>query len=265
MKAQRKRQLSILFIASIILYFILYRSTLADDEEQEMKTLYEQLGRGAETIDGLGGYSNVIKYTDNQRNLHQDGNAQKIVDAQKIVENTYPFDMAEKDLGPLHPKICDIPIGSSLPISLQDCHPIITDSLTTTEHSKYFKEIERQGHLDMRFGVESVKSALFYDNHHRSHILKRLLAAWSMFCDEREIPYNIAHGTLLAWFWGQKLMDFDGDIDVQVPDKYLRLLSKYSNQTYYQRYYFDMNPFHKSRTSNENDQVLYLIYIQLFL
>ena len=50
-------------------------------------------------------------------------------------------------------------------------------------------------------------------------------------------------------------MPIDNDLDVQIPDKYLRKLQKFSDETYFDRLYFELKPFHKFRTSTADDHV----------
>jgi phosphorylcholine metabolism protein LicD len=41
----------------------------------------------------------------------------------------------------------------------------------------------------------------------------------------------IMHGTLLGWWWNQKIMPWDSDIDVQVSEASIRYLADYYNMT----------------------------------
>ena len=43
----------------------------------------------------------------------------------------------------------------------------------------------------------------------------------------------IMHGTLLGWWWNQKILPWDSDIDVQVSETTIAFLAKYYNMTEY--------------------------------
>lgn len=64
--------------------------------------------------------------------------------------------------------------------------------------------------------------------------------------DELGIETWLAHGTLLGHHWGQKILPWDTDIDVQVSMTTLRYLATNYNGTQYQyknnTYLLDINP-----------------------
>jgi hypothetical protein len=43
----------------------------------------------------------------------------------------------------------------------------------------------------------------------------------------------IMHGTLLGWWWNQKILPWDSDLDVQVTERTIHFLAKYYNMTEY--------------------------------
>ena len=131
-----------------------------------------------------------------------------------------------------------LPQGTALTIPHQACDVKLVEEVET----KFFHEIYMTWHLDSRFGRKIKDRDPPISDDERTVILKRMFRYWSDFADSRFIPYNIAHGVLLGWTWGQKIMPWDDDLDVQVPSEYLNVLLSLSNQTYYGRYLLEVNP-----------------------
>ena len=78
---------------------------------------------------------------------------------------------------------------------------------------KYFKEHPSNSHYDARFASRMRETSV---STNRMVALRKLFLAWSHFADEIVLPYWIAHGTLLGWYFGGRFMPWDDDIDVQV-------------------------------------------------
>lgn len=55
----------------------------------------------------------------------------------------------------------------------------------------------------------------------------------------------IMHGTLLGWWWNQKILPWDSDIDVQVSETTIAFLAKYYNMT---EYHFQLPGVENGRT-----------------
>ncbi|THC93806.1 hypothetical protein EYZ11_006724 [Aspergillus tanneri] len=76
----------------------------------------------------------------------------------------------------------------------------------------------------------------------------------------------IMHGTLLSWWWNQKIFPWDNDIDVQVTEPTMRFLDKYYNMTEHhfdipgveggRSYLLEINPFYVIRSTDDKANVI---------
>ncbi|KAI8895048.1 LicD family-domain-containing protein [Globomyces pollinis-pini] len=112
------------------------------------------------------------------------------------------------------------------------------------EYPKYFIGY---GHIDQRFRSKTRLHASM-----RSYLID-LFGAWSLFADQNQIPYWIAHGNLLGWYWGERAMPWDDDIDIQVPANTLFDLKRFHGRVYLNRYLFELNPYHLERRYDGNN------------
>jgi LicD family len=121
---------------------------------------------------------------------------------------------------------------------------------------KYYQELSTNGkshkrklnadHIDLRFYDNSSEiSYLNYDI--RSKNLARLVAAWSQFSLQAGVHPWINHGALIGWFWNQKLLPWDADIDVQILYSEFPKLVALNGSEYGGRYMLDVNPYHSQR------------------
>jgi len=76
----------------------------------------------------------------------------------------------------------------------------------------------------------------------------------------------IMHGTLLGWWWNQKILPWDSDIDVQVSESTISFLAKYYNMTEFhyllpgvkkgRTYLLEVNPHYIIRDQRDNLNVI---------
>jgi hypothetical protein len=76
----------------------------------------------------------------------------------------------------------------------------------------------------------------------------------------------IMHGTLLGWWWNQKILPWDSDIDVQVSEPTIAFLAKYYNMTEYhfslpdietgRNYLLEINPHYTIRGTEDKFNVI---------
>ncbi|KAI8617952.1 LicD family-domain-containing protein [Chytriomyces sp. MP71] len=83
---------------------------------------------------------------------------------------------------------------------------------------------------------------LLHDKGARHASLVAILAAWSRFAETRKIPWLIAHGTLLGWFWGGHLLPWDADLDIQMPTYNLVQLAQFNNTLTDDRFLIEVAP-----------------------
>jgi hypothetical protein len=67
------------------------------------------------------------------------------------------------------------------------------------------------------------------------------------FTDEKQIPSWIAHGTLIAWWWGGSFLPWDTDVDIQINANFLYVLARFNNTVLSDRYLLDVNPLIRAR------------------
>lgn len=129
--------------------------------------------------------------------------------------------------------------------------------------TKYFWEPGKgdlSGHYDVRFFREVVN----YDT--RVETLRHLARAWLKMTADEGIETWIAHGTLLGWWWNEKMLPWDWDLDVQVSVETLNTLASKYNMTQYdyqldnvqirKKYLLDVNPWIWERTDGDRQNVI---------
>ena len=74
-----------------------------------------------------------------------------------------------------------------------------------------------------------------------------LLSGWSIFADENQFTYLLAHADLFAWHWNRHKVSWNDQISVQVPSLLLSRLKKYHNSMIQYRYtiHFNQKSFQK--------------------
>lgn len=82
--------------------------------------------------------------------------------------------------------------------------------------------------------------------------LTALMSSFALAMNELKAEIWIAHGALLGWYWNQRLLPWDTDIDVQLSFDTLKSLAASNNMTEYKYtlpeektpriYLFDINP-----------------------
>jgi hypothetical protein len=125
---------------------------------------------------------------------------------------------------------------------------------------KYFNEATglhvRSGyHYDKRFFNDTVSLAQKHDS------LRAMFQVWGTFADTHYIPYWIAHGSLLGWHWGQKILPWDDDIDIQVTFDTLHAmdhaLERHANGLIQlsETHVLDINPHYVMKGKSENNVI----------
>ncbi|KAJ3224900.1 hypothetical protein HK099_007694 [Clydaea vesicula] len=123
---------------------------------------------------------------------------------------------------------------------------LIHEEYDVIESPKYFKEAKYHGHYDEKFFRSTLTDTI------KAATLLEILQGFSEFSTTNNILFWISHGTLLGWYWNQKILPWDEDIDLQVPYQHLKMLVSF-NQTYFnssitkKSYWIDVNPFGKYR------------------
>ncbi len=91
---------------------------------------------------------------------------------------------------------------------------------------KFFNEVKNKGHLDIRYG----KANVTIENIHNK--LKFLLKETVHLFSKIDIPCIIMHGSLIGWYFGEKMLPWDDDIDIVILDEHrekLKTLDKFQN------------------------------------
>lgn len=92
---------------------------------------------------------------------------------------------------------------------------------------KYFHESTFHPHYDGRFAAREI------DKEQRLPHLTALMQTFLATMADIGAETWIMHGTLLGWWWNQKILPWDSDIDVQVSEITISFLAKYYNMTEY--------------------------------
>ena len=104
---------------------------------------------------------------------------------------------------------------------------------------KYFHESTFHPHYDGRFANE----VLGVED--RLPRLTDLIRTFLATAADIGIEVWLMHGSLLGWWWNQKILPWDSDIDVQVSEPTIAFLAKYYNMT---EYHFRLPGNSKGRT-----------------
>ncbi|KAJ3008164.1 hypothetical protein HKX48_008731 [Thoreauomyces humboldtii] len=109
---------------------------------------------------------------------------------------------------------------------------------------KYF--YERHSHYDIRY----FKTRHSPIDPRRTVQIRDMFRAWATFADSNEIMYWINHGSMLGWFFGERVMPWDDDIDIQMNSNTLYELARFNMTTFTYgetTYLIDVNPNHVKR------------------
>ena len=125
---------------------------------------------------------------------------------------------------------------------------------------KYFHESTFHPHYDGRFASRQVGK----DDRlpHLTALMQTFLSTMSDIGAETWIM----HGTLLGWWWNQKILPWDSDLDVQVHEATITFLAKYYNMTEYhftlpdipggRNYLLEINPHYTIRGPQDKLNVI---------
>lgn len=139
--------------------------------------------------------------------------------------------------------------------TLLSVHPApesFLDLQDASEAYQYFTEVEFHYNSKL-IGAVSHSDSRYTNTLNMTElhqVLPELLKSYTSTMDSLGFETWIAHGTLLGWFWGRKILPWDTDIDVQISGTTLQSLAKY-NMTQYSlesggmnTYLLDINPYH---------------------
>jgi len=122
-------------------------------------------------------------------------------------------------------------------------------SQETPREFKYFYEAGVEFdliHYDRRYFVNMIP----YEEH--MVVLRNLVRSYLAMTRKAGIETWLAHGTLLGWWWNERIMPWDDDIDVQVSDTALRYMGDRWNMTLHQ---FDLDTLHINRVATKSRNV----------
>lgn len=125
---------------------------------------------------------------------------------------------------------------------------------------KYFHESTFHPHYDGRFAAAQIGK-----EERLPHLTALMQTFLSTMADIGAETW-IMHGTLLGWWWNQKILPWDSDIDVQVSEVTIAFLAKYYNMTEYhfripgvengRTYLLEVNPHYTIRGVEDNLNVI---------
>ncbi|KAJ3268558.1 hypothetical protein HDV01_002576 [Terramyces sp. JEL0728] len=111
---------------------------------------------------------------------------------------------------------------------------------------KYFKECNRSSHLDAEYAQQGFNLM---------ESMQSIFLEFSQFCFENDIDYWISHGSLIGWYWNQKILPWDDDIDIQTSLRGLLKLGEFNQSIVAGRYLVNVNPFLVYRNHQENNVI----------
>lgn len=120
---------------------------------------------------------------------------------------------------------------------------------------KYFHESIFHPHYDGRFASREVA-----ETERLAHLTALIQTFLSTMSDLGATVW-LMHGTLLGWWWNQRILPWDSDIDVQVDESTISFLAKYYNMTEYRyklpglkkrrTYLLEINPHYVNRSQSD--------------
>lgn len=118
-----------------------------------------------------------------------------------------------------------------------------TDGPLPASHPRYFPLSPLSTHLDARFARSAPPPTL-----ERQAALSRLLHSFISTMNDLGITVWLAHGSLLAWYWSERVFPWEWDLDVHVHFRELERLASCCNGSAYkygagERYLLDINAF----------------------
>ncbi|KAL2012981.1 hypothetical protein VTN00DRAFT_506 [Thermoascus crustaceus] len=125
---------------------------------------------------------------------------------------------------------------------------------------KYFHESTFHPHYDGRFASDVLPEEESLP--HLTALMQTYLATMSDIGAETWIM----HGTLLGWWWNQKILPWDSDLDVQVSEPTMHFLAEYYNMTEHhfklpgvkggRTYLLEINPHYVIRSTEDKMNVI---------
>lgn len=125
---------------------------------------------------------------------------------------------------------------------------------------KYFHESTFHPHYDGRFAGRKLETS-----ERLPHLTAMMQTFLSTMADIGAETW-IMHGTLLGWWWNQKILPWDSDIDVQVSEQTIGFLARYYNMTEYhfkipgvkegRTYLLEINPHYTIRGTEDKLNVI---------
>ncbi|KAJ3168056.1 hypothetical protein HK101_011689 [Irineochytrium annulatum] len=125
-------------------------------------------------------------------------------------------------------------------LSKVPCCPVRDTLLDKNDHWNYFVESWFDGHQDIRYMQVVTPSR-------RRKNLVEALDAWTRFCEKEGIIAWLAYGGLVGWFWNQKMLPWDVDLDFQVTLKTLLSLRRFDNRLIDRRYLVEVSGYNAYR------------------
>ncbi|GAD97148.1 mannosylphosphorylation protein (Mnn4), putative [Paecilomyces variotii No. 5] len=125
---------------------------------------------------------------------------------------------------------------------------------------KYFHESTFHPHYDGRFASEALP-----ETESLPHLTALMQTYLSTMADLGAETW-IMHGTLLGWWWNQKILPWDSDLDVQVSEPTMHFLAEYYNMTEHhfnlpgikggRTYMLEVNPHYTIRSTHDTLNVI---------
>lgn len=145
----------------------------------------------------------------------------------------------------------------------------LLSNLSGTPKHFYEISIPHEGYLSVHYDWRFFRHIRKGDDSHAS--LHHLLHAWSAFARSEGVVSWIAHGTLIGWRWNGLNLDWDSDIDLQMPVQELdRLARRYNNTLVIQdpkdgtgRYLIDVAPAYVDRINTNGNNVIDARFIDI--
>ncbi|BDD59410.1 hypothetical protein MAP00_004618 [Monascus purpureus] len=125
---------------------------------------------------------------------------------------------------------------------------------------KYFHESTFHYHYDGRFASKTLPQSETHP------YLTALIQTYLSTMQDIGAETWIMHGTLLAWWWNQKIFPWDSDLDVQVSEATIHFLAEYYNMTEHhfklpgvpggRTYLLEINPHYVIRSTEDTNNMI---------
>ncbi|KAJ3165473.1 hypothetical protein HK101_000233, partial [Irineochytrium annulatum] len=133
-------------------------------------------------------------------------------------------------------------------LAMVPCCAVRDTNTERASYLNYFVESPFDDHQDIRY------MQVITPGRRRKNLVEAL-DAWTRFCEKEGITAWLAYGGLVGWFWNQKMLPWDVDLDFHVSLATLRSLRRFDNHLIGRRYLLEVNGYSAYRLEQSGNNI----------